>query len=189
MRLEDYQPSPPCEVECEKGEGQSTLVFIRHFSHGVDKVWSAMTEPKKIVHWAPFEPDRKLDSPGPVTLRMTDGSTPELYESEVLQVVENKVLEYSWGSEHRLHWELEQDKGGGTKLTLRHTVNEEQWITPSAAGWHMCLDFVEILMDGYAIGPVLAEAAMEYGWEKLAKHYGKVLGLPWEPEQSDEEQV
>lgn len=190
MRLEDYQPSEPCEVECFSESGKSTLVFVRYFHHEVEKVWSAITEPEKISHWAPFEPDRKLDSLGPVRLRMIDGSSPEYYDSEVLRAVENKTLEYSWGTEHKLCWELEviaeerKDKGkeidkSSTKLTLRHTVDDPQWITPSAAGWHMCLDFVEILMDGYAIGPVLAEAAMEYGWEKLAKHYGNVLGIPW----------
>ena len=177
MRLEDYKPSAPAEVECITESRQAALVFVRQLRHPPAKVWSAMTERTKIPKWAPYEPDRNLDALGPVSLKMIDGSTPEYYASEVLEIEEGRLLVYSWGSDNTLRWELEGN-ADGTRLTLRHTVQDERWITPSAAGWHMCLDFAEILMDGYAIGPVLAETAMKYGWEELARHYGEVLGRP-----------
>lgn len=174
MRLEDYTPSEPAEV-CTKSEnGKSTLVFVRHIRHATDKVWSAMIDAEKIPKWAPFEPDRNLDTPGPVTLRMVDGSTPEFYESEVLEVEAVRKIKYSWGDSGILSWTLEPSEVG-TKLTLEHTVENPEWITPAAAGWHMCLDFAEILLDGYALGPVVGEAVMEYGWQKLADHYRSVL--------------
>ncbi len=177
MRLEDYKPSPPADVDCVTESGKATLVFVRQIRHSPEKVWSAMTDAAKIRKWAPYEPDRNLDSLGAVTLKMIDGSTPENYESAVLEIDSGKLLVYSWGPENTLRWEL-QGNANGTRLTLRHTVDDERWITPSAAGWHMCLDFAEILMDGFAIGPVLAERAMDYGWESLAQHYGEILGKP-----------
>ena len=178
MKLDDYKPSPPAEVECTSESGRTTLVFIRQLRHPPEKVWQAMTQAAKIAKWAPYEPSRDLDALGAVTLRMTDGSTPELYESEVLEIEEGKLVVYSWGSENTLRWELEGE-ARGTRLTLRHTVDDERWITPSAAGWHMCLDIAELQMDGHSIGPILAEAAMDYGWEELAVHYGEVLNRPW----------
>lgn len=186
MRLEDYKPSEPAQVSCEKSDGKSTLIFIRQISHSPAKVWSALTEAEKLPKWNPFKPDRNLTEPGPVTLRMIDGSTPEIYESEVYEVVPQKRLKFSWGDSGILDWQLEPS-AEGTRLTLRHTVDDPKWITPSAAGWHMCLDFAELLLDGNDIGPVLGEAAMELGWEKLAKHYGEVLGQDVEKFETDAE--
>lgn len=176
MRLEDYTPSEPAEVSCISENGQSTLVFVREIRHSPEKVWSAMIDAEKIPKWAPYEPNRNLDSIGPVTLRMVDGSSPEFYESEVYEVVTQQKVKYSWGDSGVLSWELEPSETG-TKLTLHHTVENPEWITPSAAGWHMCLDFAEFLLDGYALGPVVGEAAIKYGWQKLADHYAKVLGI------------
>ena len=176
MRLEDYKPSEPAEVSCKSEEGKSTLVFVREIHHSPEKVWSAMIEAEKIPKWAPYAPDRDLDVTGPVNLRMIDGSEPELYESEVYEVVPVKKLKYSWGDSGVLCWELEPC-AIGTKLTLRHTVENPEWIVPSAAGWHMCLDFAEILLDGYTLGPIVGEAVMQYGWPQLAEHYGEILGV------------
>ncbi len=184
MRIEDYIPSAPAEVSCESEGGKSTLVFIREIHHSPDRVWSAMTEAEKLPKWAPYQPDRDLDSLGPVNLRMVDGSEPELYESEVFEVIPQQKLTYSWGDSGVLTWLLEPS-ANGTRLTLRHTVEDPVWITPSAAGWHMCLDFAQLLLDGHPIGPVLGEVAMQYGWEKLADHYGKILGQPQTEDNSD----
>ncbi|MDP6415344.1 MAG: hypothetical protein QGG54_10045, partial [Gammaproteobacteria bacterium] len=40
---------------------------------------------------------RNLTETGDVSINMIDGSTPEVYESEVKEVIPNEVLEYSWG--------------------------------------------------------------------------------------------
>jgi hypothetical protein len=74
-----------------------------------------------------------------------------------------------------LRWELAASESG-TTLTLRYTVENPEWITPSAAGWHMCLDMAEKLMDGAEIGPIIGEVAESYGWSMLAEYYGKRLG-------------
>lgn len=174
MRIEDYTPSAPAEVSRDSEDGNAVLIFVREIQHPPERVWSAMIEAEKLPKWAPYQPDRNLDELGPVTLRMVDGSEPELYPSEVFEVISQEKLKYSWGDSGVLTWILEpSDKG--TRLTLRHSVTDPAWITPSAAGWHMCLDFAELLLDGHAIGPVVGEVAMQYGWEQLADHYRKIL--------------
>ena len=185
MRLEDFIPSEPAEVSCHSDGTHSTLVFIREIRHEPKKVWSALTVAEKICKWAPYKPDRDLDALGPVMLRMIDGSEPELYPSEVLQHQAISTLEYSWGDSGVLLWEL-APCSKGTRLTLSHTLTNPEWITPSAAGWHLCLDIAELQLDGQSIGPILAESAMDYGWQRLADHYGKILGTGSSDESDNE---
>ena len=183
MRSEDYQPTPPAQAHTEHTENTSTLVFIRELQHPPERVWAALTDADQIAKWAPYRPDRNLTEAGDVAIRMLDGSTPEVYQSVVQEVVANEKLQYSWG-DSVLCWELAAS-ASGTTLTLRHTVENPDWITPSAAGWHMCLDIAELMMDGIEIGPIIGEAAMAYGWTKLVEHYGSVLGKSLEPAEAE----
>ena len=173
MLIEDYQPGPHAKVSTHSSEGHTTLVFERESKHSPEKVWTALTEPEQVDKWAPYGPSRNLAELGSVTLKMNDGSTPEEYAAEVKQVIPNQLLEYSWG-DSLLSWELAANDTG-TTVTLRHTVGNPEWITPAAAGWHICLDIAELLLDGYVIGPVIGKAALEYGWEPLVKYYTEAL--------------
>jgi len=173
MRTEDYQPGPPATVHTERSENRVTLVFVREFRHSPEKVWAALTDANQVAKWAPFGPSRNLTELGDVSLKMNDGSVPEVYASTVKQIVPNQKLEYSWG-ESVLSWEI-APSATGTTLTLRHTVENPDWINAAAAGWHICLDIAELLLDGYAIGPIIGKAAMEHGWTQLLEHYTKAL--------------
>ncbi len=178
MRLEEYQPTPPAEVSCSSDGSTSTLCFVRHFAHSPDRVWRALVAREQIPKWAPYGIDRDIDSIGPALLTMNDGSEPPNYEIEVLRVEPGRLVEHTWG-ESLLCWELSADEGGAT-LTLRHSVPNPEWISPAAAGWHMCFDFAELLMNGIEFGPIVpivGEAVMEYGWQKLADHYAAALGV------------
>lgn len=179
MNKSDYTPSDPAEVSVSTEGETSTLSFVRVLAHSPEQVWSALTDPAKLPKWAPYGPDRTLDSVGPAVLKMYDGSSPEQYEIEVLHVTPLQKLEYTWAGTTLL-WVLEPIPEG-TRLTLHHTVDNPSWITPSAAGWHICLDMADLLMKGKEIGPLVGEAVMEAGWPELAEHYGKALGLPLDP--------
>ena len=78
-------------------------------------------------------------------------------------------------------WVLEAT-AEGTRLTLYHTVENPSWITPSAAGWHICLDMADLLLQGHEIGPLVGDAVMDAGWPALAEHYGRVLNMPLDPD-------
>jgi len=85
------------------------------------------------------------------------------------------LLEYSWGDD-LLRWELEP-AGGGTRLTLRHTVADPGMLAGVAAGWHLCLVVAEHLLDGTPIPPIRGSAAKDYGWGELNEAYAKKLGV------------
>jgi Activator of Hsp90 ATPase homolog 1-like protein len=89
------------------------------------------------------------------------------------------LLEYSWGSDN-LRWELAAE-GDGTRLTLRHAVEDEDWVPKVAAGWHLCLVVAERLLDGDRIEPIRGDDAMNYGWGELHDAYADELDIEVDP--------
>jgi uncharacterized protein YndB with AHSA1/START domain len=85
------------------------------------------------------------------------------------------LLEYTWGNDV-LRWELEA-ANDGTRLTLHHTVDDITLVPKVAAGWHICLDVAEHLLDGHPIGAIVGENAMNHGWQALHDQYAATLGL------------
>ena len=150
-----------------------TLVFVRELRHTPEKVWAALTEPAQVGAWAPFTTDRDLGSTGDATLTMIDGDVSEDLPAEVTQSERPTLLEYRWGDD-LLRWELAATEAG-TELTLRHTVAERDFVPKAAAGWHLCFDVMEHLLDGQPIGPIRGRDAMNHGWQELHDEYASVL--------------
>jgi uncharacterized protein YndB with AHSA1/START domain len=150
-----------------------TLVFVRELRHPPDKVWAALTEPAQLAEWSPFTSDRDLGTPGDATLTMIDGDVTQDLPANVMRAERPTVLEYSWGDD-LLRWEL-APAGAGTELTLRHTIADREFAPKAAAGWHLCLDVMEHLLDGEPVGPIRGRDAMNHGWQELHDEYASVL--------------
>ncbi|WP_257015786.1 hypothetical protein [Rhodococcus sp. ACS1] len=60
---------------------------------------------------------------------------------------------------------------------MRHTLDDQRTAAMTAAGWHMCLDVAEALLDGNPIGPIVGADAMNYGWRALNEQYSERLGV------------
>jgi uncharacterized protein YndB with AHSA1/START domain len=175
MNRTTFAPSPLADVECLAGEHGWTLVFVRDLRHPPEKVWAALTDPAQLREWAPFTADRKLGEVGEATLTMTDGETEEDLPTVVSRAESPTVLEYTWGGD-LLRWEL-ASTAPGTRLTLRHTVEERELIPKVSAGWHICLDVAERLLDGNPVGPIAGEEALNHGWQELHDAYAEKLGI------------
>jgi len=178
MPTEPFDPGPLQEVELHAAGDRWTLVFVRDLRHPPEKVWAALTEPDRLREWAPFTADSNLAELGPTTLTMIDGDTTVPLPASVERAERPAVLEYSWGDD-RLRWEL-TPSGGGTRLTLRHTVAGRDWAPKAAAGWHLCLVVAERLLDGRPVGPVRGQQAREHGWDELHDAYAAKLGVSME---------
>jgi hypothetical protein len=75
-----------------------------------------------------------------------------------------------------MKWELEA-VGGGTRLTLWTNI-DRRFISMGAAGWHICLDVLDHLLDGTPIGRIVGPAAMKFGgWQRLNAEYARQFGL------------
>jgi uncharacterized protein YndB with AHSA1/START domain len=173
MNRDDFAPSPLAAVEATPEGERWTLVFVRDLHHPSDKVWAALTEPAQLSEWAPFLADRDLSRVGDAVLTMVDGDTTVELKASVLRAEAPTLLEYSWGSD-LLRWELSATDDG-TRLTLRHTVADLDMAAMAAAGWHVCLDVAEHLLDGAPIGPIRGAEARDFGWDQLNEAYAKKL--------------
>ncbi len=173
MKRDAYRPSPLGQAEAEKDGEHWTLVFHRDLRHPPEKVWAALTEPDQLDQWAPWAADRDLGKPGDATLTMIDGETRQDMTATVVVAEAPNVLEYLLGTD-RLRWEL-QATATGTHLTLRHTVTGADLLSKVAAGWHICLDVAEHLLDGDPVGVIRGREAMDHGWSELEQAYAQGL--------------
>jgi len=73
-----------------------------------------------------------------------------------------------------LRWEL-APHGMGTRLTLRHTVEDRKWLPMVGAGWHICLDVADLYLAGQPIGRIVADEAKKHGWDRLNEAYASQL--------------
>jgi uncharacterized protein YndB with AHSA1/START domain len=154
-----------------------TLVFVRDLRHAPDRVWTALTEPDQLSAWAPYTADRSLARTGDATLTMFAGADEEAdrLPASVTRAEPPHLLEYTLGPDF-LRWELEP-VDAGTRLTLSHTVAGRDWLPKVAAGWHLCLDVAERLLDERPVTPIRGEDAMEHGWQGLHDAYAERLGV------------
>jgi uncharacterized protein YndB with AHSA1/START domain len=173
MPRDSFRPSPPAEVRAAPAAGAATLVLVRDLRHPPEAVWAALTGPARLREWAPFLADRDLGSPGAAVLTMVDGETTEDLPATVRRAEPPHLLEYTWGDD-LLRWEL-TPTATGTRLTLRHTVTERGIAPMVAAGWHICLDVAEHLLDGDPVGPIRGAEAKEFGWDDLRAAYDERL--------------
>jgi uncharacterized protein YndB with AHSA1/START domain len=170
-----FDPGPLFEARADEG---ATLVLVRDLQHPPEKVWAALTEPEQLAAWSPYTADRDLGTPGEATLTMIDGETETKLPAVVRRAEPPVLLEYSWGAD-LLRWELVgTGTGTGTRLTLRHTVEDRDWLAKAAAGWHLCLVVAGHLLDGRPIAPIRGQDARNYGWDELRDAYAARLSAP-----------
>ena len=169
---ESYMPGPAAAAEVRKDGDQWTLILVRELRHSPEMVWQALTDPSQLKEWAPFDADRNLATVGPVKLSTV--GTPQVAETIVKRAEAPRLLEYSWGGD--LRWELEP-LGSGTRLTLWHNI-DRGYISWGAAGWHICFDVLDSVLDGQPIGRTVGPEVMKFdGWQRLSKEYAKQFGL------------
>jgi uncharacterized protein YndB with AHSA1/START domain len=176
MNRHDFDAGPLAEADYRAtDDNRWTLVFVRELRHPREKVWAALTEPAQLRQWAPYTADRDLGSTGEATLTMIDGDEAVDLAATVHHAEPPSLLEYSWGGD-LLRWDLTAT-GRGTRLTLRHTLEDRTWVPKVAAGWHLCLVVAEHLLDGDPIAPIRGDDAHNYGFEELRAGYAGKLGI------------
>jgi uncharacterized protein YndB with AHSA1/START domain len=175
MNATAFDPGPLAAVSYAADGDRWTLVFLKALDHPPERVWEALTDPAQLERWAPFTSDRDLAETGPATLTMIDSDQSVDLEARVTRAEPPSLLEYSWGDDN-LRWELEPH-GDGTRLTLRHTVEGEDWLPKVAAGWHLCLLVAERMLGGVPVEPIRGQEAMDFGWQELHDQYAEKLDI------------
>jgi uncharacterized protein YndB with AHSA1/START domain len=181
MQDDMFQAGELAEVDVVASDDRWTLVFVKSLRHPPAKVWRALTEPGQLARWAPYTADRDLVAIGDATLTMIDGDKAEDLPASVVRAEPPFLLEHTFG-EDVLRWEL-TEIDAGTRLTLRHTIDDRTWVPKVAAGWHLCLVVAERLLDRRPIDPIRGEDARRFGWDELHEQYAERLGVT-EPDAS-----
>ncbi len=168
--LTQYEPGPASGAQIQKDGEKWTLVLVRHLRHSPEKVWQAITDPAHLRQWAPFDADGSLGTVGS-TIKLTWVGTGAATETRVARADAPEVLEYG-----DIRWELEP-LGEGTRLTLWHSI-DRRFISWGAAGWHICFDVLDRLLNGAPIGRMAGGEAMKVkAWQRLTAEYGKQFGV------------
>ncbi len=173
-RRQRYMPGRASGAEVRQEGAKWTLVLVRELHHPPAKVWQALTDPRQLREWAPFDADRNLDSVGPVSLSTVGAPTPVISASHVTLAEAPKLLEYQWGG-NDLRWQLEP-LGEGTRLTLWHGI-DRRFISWGAAGWHICLDVLDQFLAGEPIGRIVGGEAMQFDWQRLVTEYARQFNV------------
>lgn len=171
---EQYSPAP-ANGEVRKDGDNWTLVLVRELRHSPDKVWKALTDPKELREWAPFDADRSLDEAG-ATVKLTTVGAPAEYATNttISRADAPKLLEYTWGG-GTIRWQLESE-GKGTRLTLWHNI-DRRFIAMGAAGWHICFDVLDRWLTGSPLGRIVGPDAMAFDWPRLNAEYARQFGV------------
>jgi uncharacterized protein YndB with AHSA1/START domain len=174
MTRHPYVPGAASGATVHKDGDSWTLVLVRDLSHPPAAVWKALTEPGQLRDWAPFDSDRNLGSVGTARLTTVGAPAPHVTETRVTRADAPRLLEFNWGGQD-IRWQLEP-LSGGTRLTLWHNI-DRRFIAMGAAGWHICLDVLDRLLDGDRMGRIVGMDAMKFdGWQRLNAEYAQQFG-------------
>jgi len=171
-----YEAGPARGADVQKDGERWTLVLTRDLAHPPAKVWTALTDPAHLREWAPFDADRSLGTTGTATLSTVGAPREQASVTTVKRADAPTLLEYDWGGQD-IRWELAPIAGGGTRLTLWHTI-DRRFIAMGAAGWHICLDVLARSLDGQPLGRIVGADALKFGdWQRLNGEYAKQFGI------------
>ncbi len=145
----------------KKVENEYYVHFERRLKHSVEEVWSWLTENEKLTQWFSELHVDDLRQGGTIKFDMQNGTFEEM---EILELKMYSVLEYTWG-EDIVRFELDPETEG-CQLVLIEKIKRVTEHTPrDLAGWHVCLDVIQALMDERTI------VSRSKEWEKWYEQY------------------
>lgn len=127
----------------QRDDGKWQLRFTRTLPHPREKVWRAITEPQHLKHWFPTTIDGERVAGAPLRFSFPKNEAPPM-EGEMLAYEPESFVELRWGPDIlRLELRSVED---GTELTLLDTLEERGKAARDAAGWHACLEALEVAL-------------------------------------------
>jgi uncharacterized protein YndB with AHSA1/START domain len=124
------------------------LRYRRRLTHPREKVWRALTEDKHLAGWFPTTIEGARVAGAALRFSFRQGEA-EPFDGEMLVFDPPSVMELRWADDV-LRFELSPD-GTGCRLDLSVTFPEYGKAARDAAGWHVCLEQLEQVVDGTAL--------------------------------------
>lgn len=146
-------------------ENGYTATFERHLLHSVEQVWPMLTENEKLKEWFSELSVDDLREGGVIKFDMQDGTFEEM---EILELEVNAILEFTWDKDI-VRFELYPESEGCRLVLIEKISNITDHTPRDLAGWHVCLDVIQALLDENTIESRKAE------WEKWYPKYVQAL--------------
>lgn len=138
--------------------------FDRKLAHEPGQVWEMLTDNQKIHQWFAGLQIEEPGKGGHLSFDMGGGNFEKM---AITDFEEEKELGFEWGEDHVL-FELIPENGE-TRLRMLETIQMLTDHTPKdIAGWHVCLDVLEALLDKKGI-----ERTLE--WEHWYPEYKRLF--------------
>lgn len=141
------------EATLTESGGRYTLGFERHLAHAPQKVWRVLTERELLSQWFPCEIEGEWEVGAPLRFEFLHGEGDDLPDDqlrgEVLAVDPYRLLEFRWGDSVIRCELLPEDEG--CRLLFSEVLPGPSWGARSAAGWEMCLENLELVVQGGTI--------------------------------------
>jgi uncharacterized protein YndB with AHSA1/START domain len=119
-------------------DGRPAVRFRREYSHRVERLWAAITEPDELERWFPSKVRMGREAGGTIEF-YGDPSLPDSSHTGTILIYDPpKRLAYTWGA-GELHFALEARADGGSVLTLTDVLEARDAAARNAAGWTVCL--------------------------------------------------
>ena len=140
-------------------DGTWTLRYERHLAHPAEKVWRGITESEHLRAWFPADivGERRAGADVAMPFWPDIAERFEVAEPDTHGHIEvwdpPSRFELLWEGE-RLRFDLEP-AGGGTTLRLAVVVQDPDIATDAAAGYHVCLDRLQELLDTGSTPPLV----------------------------------
>lgn len=169
-------------------DGRPALRFERRYSHPMERVWRAISDPDEMARWFPsnVEGDRAVgaqlafvdDEQRAAAREAGEPTRAEgpMFRGTVVVWDPPKVFSFTWGGE-LLRLELLPD-GDGTVLVFTHLLSHQSVAARIAAGWHACLAGLDQLLG--AVTTVGADGADHWTavYDDYLRRVGPALGVP-----------
>jgi uncharacterized protein YndB with AHSA1/START domain len=147
---------------------RALLEFKRHFNHAPEKVWRALTEDDQLAAWFPTTIDGERSAGAALRFRFEHVQIDPMH-GEMLAFDAPSLLEFTWGGD-RLRFELAPD-GNGMAMRFEVELDVLGKATRDGAGWHQCLDSLELELAGDPARPDDADR-----WRALRDTYAERFG-------------
>lgn len=160
--------------------GRWVLRLIRRFPQESTDIWAALTDPALLAQWTPMEPDRPMTTVGSIIFTPTDvvDEAQAPYVTEVVDVVPQNTVAFRWG-EDTVRFSVYEES-----TTVICVITGSRTMAPAvAAGWHLCLGALELLLRGERPPQVVGQKAMAHGWPELHAAYAAAFDATDPPPQ------
>lgn len=148
-------------VQTEQGY---TASYKRHMAKPPEIVWAMLTENSKLKQWFPELTVKELRKGGFLSFDMGGGSFEKM---SILELEEGKVLAFEW-DEGQVRFKILPAQGGSSFGMVESFPRISQQTARDLAGWHVCFDVIEALLDGRQID-------RKQEWEKEYVEYKRLL--------------